>query len=50
MAWAEIESWSRLFELPLTSFEVRALRELDAAWVAVYRQCQAEAAAQKVNG
>lgn len=46
IAWAEIEAWARLFQTPLTSFEARALRELDAAWIAVYRECQAQARAK----
>lgn len=33
IGWADMQAWSRMTQTPVTPFEARVLRLLDAAWV-----------------
>lgn len=40
LSWGEMQAWSALTRTPLSSWEARVLRLLDATWLAAWRQGQ----------
>lgn len=43
IGWAEMQAWAVLTEMPLSSFEARVLRLLDAAWLRAWSEGQPKA-------